>query len=245
MKNKLSFLLAIGLLINSVLPPNAVAIGGRNNRESNINSDANSLPNIDATSAPPCMSWISPVVKPRFAMLCIHGLGLYSRAYADFGKRMSRHGAAVYAIDVRGFGAWMKAEGKSEVDFDACLEDVRVTLQAIHRAHPGLPVFLLGESMGGAIALRAASMYPDLMDGLISAVPAEERFQQKKTDLKVAMEMLRGPNRQFDIGSQIVEQASTADVINPVTGKSEKIVNQKLVQDWTEDPLARMKLSSK
>jgi alpha-beta hydrolase superfamily lysophospholipase/thiol-disulfide isomerase/thioredoxin len=176
----------------------------------------------------PCISWMNPLVKPRIALLCIHGLGLYSGSYHAFGMRMARLGIITYAIDVRGFGSWMKAEGHEQVDFAGCLEDVGRALQTIRQANPGLPVFLMGESMGGAIALRAASKYPDLVEGLISSVPAGERFQQKRTELKVALEFLRGPNRKFDIGSKIVKQATQDD---------------KLRQDWSSNPLDRMDLS--
>lgn len=185
----------------------------------------------------PCTSWINPAVKPKVVMLCIHGLGLHSGSYATFAQRMTRFGFAVYAIDVRGFGSWMKAEGHSQVDFDACIEDIKVALQSIRKVNPGLPVFLLGESMGGAIALRAASEYPELIDGLVSSVPAGERFQSGRTDLKVAGHFLTGPNREFNIGKQVVEQAST--------DKQNKDVNETLVKDWESDPLARMKLSAK
>ncbi len=178
----------------------------------------------------PCVSWISPLVKPRAVLLCIHGLGLYSGSYANFGRHLSRLGIAVYAIDVRGFGSWMKNGGHEQVDFNACLNDVKTALTSIRAANPGLPVFLLGESMGGAIALRAAALYPDLMNGLISSVPAGERFKQKKTDLKVALQFLKGPNKQFDVGSSIVDQAT---------------VNPKLREDWAKNPLDRMDLSPK
>ncbi len=178
----------------------------------------------------PCVSWISPLVKPRAVLLCIHGLGLYSGSYANFGRRLSRLGISVYAIDVRGFGSWMKNGGHEQVDFNACLNDVKTALISIRAANPGLPVFLLGESMGGAIALRAAALYPDLINGLISSVPAGERFKQKKTDLKVALEFLKGPNKQFDVGSSIVDQATN---------------NPKLREDWANNPLDRMDLSPK
>lgn len=191
--------------------------------------DADVLPGADQHSAP-CISWEDPLVKPRMALLCIHGLGLYSGSYNTFGMRMARHGVATYAVDVRGFGSWMKAQGHAEIDFKDCLEDVHTALISIRKANPGLPVYLLGESMGGAIALRAASMYPDLIDGLISSVPSGERFQQKKTDLKVALEFLKGPNKQFDIGNKIVDQATK---------------NDKLRKDWSSDPLDRMDLSAK
>lgn len=180
--------------------------------------------------SPPCLSWISPVIKPRALLLCVHGLGLYSGSYANFGKRLSRLGINVYAIDVRGFGSWMRNGGHDQVDFDGCLNDVKITLQSLRSANPGLPVFLLGESMGGAIALRAASMYPELIDGLISAVPSGDRFKQKKTDLKVALQFLKGADKQFDVGSSIVDQATA---------------NPKLRQDWASNPLDRMNLSPK
>ncbi|MBS1956551.1 MAG: alpha/beta fold hydrolase [Cyanobacteria bacterium SZAS-4] len=176
------------------------------------------------------MSWISSGTKPKALLLCIHGLGLYSGSYINFGKHLSRLGINVYAIDVRGFGSWMRNGGHDQVDFDACLNDVKTTLLSLKAANPGLPVFLLGESMGGAIALRAASMYPDLISGLISSVPSGDRFKQKKTDLKVAMQFLKGANKQFNVGSAIVDQATA---------------NPKLRRDWADNPLDRMDLSPK
>lgn len=178
-------------------------------------------------------------MRAKFALLCIHGLGLHSGSFSDFGKRMAKLGGVIYAIDVRGFGSWMKAQGHQEIDFNACLEDIRSALVAIHRAEPGLPVFLLGESMGGAIALRAATNYPELINGVVSAVPAGDRFKQKRTDLKVAIQFLTGPKRQSKrIGKQVVEQAATA---RDPDGK--KVVDERLVQQWEDDPLNRLDLS--
>jgi alpha-beta hydrolase superfamily lysophospholipase len=193
-------------------------------------------------SAPPLRCW-TPTLPPRFALFCIHGLGLNSNSYADFAKRVNRFGGIVYAIDVRGFGAWKEEGQHDKIDFDATLADVKVALKQIHTAHPMLPVFMLGESMGGAIALRATSMYQDQITGLVSCVPAAERFQTKRTDLKVALELLRGPNHEFDIGKQIVKQAATAGYAND--GKDVKVINKKLETSWEDDPMNRMKLSPK
>lgn len=174
----------------------------------------------------PCRSWVNPVEKPIACLLCLHGLGLQSNAYEFFGSEQAKRGIAVYAIDVRGFGLWMKAGGKCKVDFNQCLEDVKQTLQTIRAANPDVPVYVLGESMGGAIALRAASMYPELVDGLISAVPAGERFNQEKTSAKVFLNLLTGRNI-MDIGGDLVKQATT---------------NAKLRSQWKDDPLSRLVL---
>jgi alpha-beta hydrolase superfamily lysophospholipase len=184
----------------------------------------------DTGNNAPCLSWVDPLQPTVCCLLCIHGLGLNSGSFDSFGQRMASHGIATYAIDVRGFGSWMKAQGHSEVDFNSCLSDIQVALKSIRAAHPGKSIFLLGESMGGAIALRATSLYPELIDGLISSVPAGERFKQKKTDLKVALEFLTGPNRQHNIGKSVIDQATK---------------NEKLRDDWEGDPLDRMDLSAK
>jgi alpha-beta hydrolase superfamily lysophospholipase len=178
----------------------------------------------------PCVSWIDYSRDPKAVILCVHGLGLHNGTYADFGKRMCQYGYAVYAIDMRGFGSFMESKGEQRVDFDGCLEDIHSTLKVLHRLHPGLPVFVLGESMGGAIALRATAEYPDLIDGLVSSVPSGDRFKQGKSELKVALHLLDGANKPFDVGEDVVEQA---------TQKPE------LRAAWSNDPLARMDLTPK
>jgi alpha-beta hydrolase superfamily lysophospholipase len=185
---------------------------------------------------PPTMAWVDAEREPRAVLLCVHGLGLHNNSYEAFGKRMAQKGVATYAVDVRGFGSFMNKSTENTVDFESCLEhDIKPTLKVIHRAHPGLPVFLLGESMGGAIALRATEKYPDLVDGLISCVPSGDRFGQAKTDLKVAIHLLKpgGGNKKFDIGSSVVKAASTG------AGG----VNSGLAQDWLEQKLNRKELS--
>lgn len=181
---------------------------------------------------PPCRSWtpqnLRPGEKPLLGILCIHGLGLQSNSYEFLGKELAnKFGYNVYAIDVRGFGSWMNAKGKQQVNFDDCLADVKLSLESIEAANPGMPLYVLGESMGGAIALRAASMYPDLVDGLISSVPAGERFNQGKTSMKVFLNLLTGFNI-ANVGGDILGQATK---------------NQKLASQWKNDPLSRLNLT--
>ncbi|MBK9206396.1 MAG: alpha/beta fold hydrolase [Candidatus Obscuribacter sp.] len=106
----------------------------------------------------PCLSWFNADMPVKAVFVCVHGLGLHNGTYEALGKRLSTFGYATYAIDVRGFGSWMEAKGRECVDFDGCLSDLKSTLKVVHRAHPGVPVYLLGESIGGAIALRATPL---------------------------------------------------------------------------------------
>jgi acylglycerol lipase len=176
----------------------------------------------------PLISWLSP--NPKAIILCIHGLGLHNGSFAPFGRQMRTRGYDVYAMDVRGFGSWTKAKGEERVDFEQCVEDVRTALNAIHEANPRLPIFLLGESMGGAIALHAAAKYPELLSGVISSVPAGDRQNEKAMDLKIAFNFLFDRDKNLDIGDDLAKR---------VTEK------EQLRQRWEHDPRARLSVSAR
>ena len=165
-------------------------------------------------------------------MLCIHALGFSSKSYDDFGRRMAGAGIPTFALDVRGFGEWMKQPEEAHMDFEACLVDVEQAMKTLHKAYPGLPVFLVGESMGGAIAIQAASRYPDQVNGLISAVPSatSRAGGVMKTGTVVAFHTATSPTGKVDM-SQVVVEGSTSD---PVLRKK--------IED---DPANRMELSRK
>lgn len=188
-----------------------------------------SHPDIDDHPIP-TGTWVNPNGQVKFCVLCIHGLGLNSRSFEHFGKQLVKQGAAVYAIDVRGFGQWRQIEGHSEIDFANTLTDIEKTLQTMRQRYPSVPVFLLGESMGGAIALRAAAMYPDLVDGLVSSVPAGDRFKQTQTELKVATQLIAGGNKKHDIGKQVIAQATE---------------NLEMREHWENDNRNRVDFSAK
>jgi acylglycerol lipase len=178
----------------------------------------------------PCRAWV-PKTMPKTVLLCVHGLGLNSASYENFGRRMSGLGIATYAVDVRGFGTWMKLEGKEQVDFNACIDDVAQALKVLHTAYPHLPIFVLGESMGGAIALRVTAVHPELVDGLISAVPSGDRFHKTKNELRVALRLVTGGSKKpMDVGTRTIEDATDDPAVR---------------EQWKDDPLNRLNLTPK
>ena len=176
----------------------------------------------------PIASWQDQNVEHWAALLCIHGLGLHKESFAPLGKNLASQGIATYAMDVRGFGSWMHTKDHRRVDFEQTMRDVLASLKAIRQAHPDLPIVILGESMGGAIALQAAALYPDDIDGLVASVPSGDRFGNKKTTMKVAMAYVRSPDKLIEIGKHIVSQASS---------------DEGLRQNWSDDSQARMDLT--
>jgi alpha-beta hydrolase superfamily lysophospholipase len=201
-----------------------------------LDADGESVVGVQKKSADkqptitPCMQWIDNSVKPRGALLCVHGLGLHKGTYEAFGERMAKLGWPTYAMDVRGFGSFQSMPGTATrtVDFEGCLQDVRAALEFVHQAHPGLPVFIVGESMGGGIALQATARYPQLVSGLISSVPGAARYHQAADSVKVGFKMLTGAHKNMDV-TKIVVDRSTQD--------------QELRDRWLKDDLARFQLS--
>lgn len=174
------------------------------------------------------VAWETPDTKPRAMLLSIHGFGLHKGAFDPFARRMVQLGVAVYALDVRGFGSWTEDGVKHrKVDFYNTLIDVGTHISWLQRIHPGVPIFLLGESMGGAVALQATAMFPDSVKGLIASVPGNEYFGASQTSLDVARRFVRRPHKPIDLSPEVVDRA---------TDKGE------LKKSWKNDPAARLQL---
>lgn len=172
--------------------------------------------------------WLNPLVEQRGIVIAIHGLSLQHSSYDALAKELADAGFSTVAFDVRGFGSYRQALGAEQVNFDECLRDLRLVVTAIRGDNPGKPLFILGESMGGAIALQFAAQNPQLIDGLIASVPAGKRFKQKMTAVRVAIHFLENKNRPFDIGTDVINQATT---------------DPQLKQIWGGDPKTRSTLS--
>ncbi|MEX0758101.1 MAG: alpha/beta fold hydrolase, partial [Tistlia sp.] len=88
---------------------------------------------------------------PEAVILALHGFNDHSGAFASPAPALAARGFAVYAYDQRGFGAgpnpglWAGA--------GRLAEDARQALALLAERHPGRPLYLLGESMGAAVAL--------------------------------------------------------------------------------------------
>lgn len=173
----------------------------------------------------PVIAWKNQTPNAVAAILCIHGLGLENRAFTSMAAELNRRGYLVYALDVRGFGSWTQTRGEEVLNYPQTLADIRNVSEVIKQRNPGLPLYVLGESMGGAIALRAGAQLGDVLNGVISSVPSAERFQEKKMSLQTAMHFIIDPHKAFDIGSTVAERATS---------------QESLRTQWKEDPKAKM-----
>ncbi|MFE1755734.1 alpha/beta hydrolase [Streptomyces anandii] len=111
-----------------------------------------------------------PHPRPRYTVLVVHGYGEHSGRYAGVADTLVAHGAAVYAPDHAGHG---RSEGERVVveDFEDVVADVRLVAGMARAAHPGLPLVLIGHSMGGLIAARYAQRHREELTALVLSGP--------------------------------------------------------------------------
>ena len=113
--------------------------------------------------------WANP--EARFVALVAHGYGEHAGRYEHVARRLVAEGAVVYAPDHLGHGLSEgdRAHVDDGEDFSA---DLHRVVQRAREAHPGLPVVLIGHSMGGLIATRYAQRHPGELTALVLSGPA-------------------------------------------------------------------------
>lgn len=174
--------------------------------------------------------WCDPNVEAKAVLICVHGLGLHHKSFNSFARRIAPRGIVTISFDVRGFGTYLASKGQDDLQIEDCVKDLIEVIKLIRDDNPDKPLFVLGESMGGAIALHVAAQAPELMDGVICSVPSGARHQGASTALKVGFKYIKSKNKPMNIGEQVIKQATE---------------QESLRSDWSNDPSARLKLTPK
>lgn len=139
-------------------------------KKSNVAQLANGLYLTEDGAYLPLRQWL-PSSEPKAVLIALHGFNDYSHFFDSPGKYFSSQGIACFAYDQRGFGAapkrglWAGEEAYSN--------DLKTLVNLLKKHYPDRPMYLLGESMGGAIVITAMSgkEMPEV-DGIILSAPA-------------------------------------------------------------------------
>ncbi|WP_284643333.1 alpha/beta hydrolase [Paenibacillus silviterrae] len=135
-------------------------------------------------------SWLPEPGQPiRGIVQIVHGMVETAARYERFAQALVKAGYGVYANDHLGHGRTANSEeelGHLPKDaFRHMVSNVAGITSLIHDRHPGLPVFLLGHSMGSMLAKHYMVRYASKVKGvLLSGVKAE---QGPELDIGIAL----------------------------------------------------------
>lgn len=111
-----------------------------------------------------------PAGPPAAVLLALHGFNDSRNAWTFAGPSFADAGILVYAPDQRGFGE-TQARGFWPGG-DALVDDADTVARLLRARHSGLRLFVMGESMGGAVAMRLAVDHAPPVDGYVLSAPA-------------------------------------------------------------------------
>jgi acylglycerol lipase len=121
-------------------------------------------------AALPLKAWL-PEGAPKAVVIGLHGFNDYSNAFAIPAEAWQQDGIATYAYDQRGFGA--APERGMWPGTETLVADLDAATRLIVQRHPDTPVFVAGESMGGAVIMAAvADGRLQNVQGVVLSAPA-------------------------------------------------------------------------
>jgi alpha-beta hydrolase superfamily lysophospholipase len=179
-------------------------------------------------------SW-QPEAKTRGVVVIVPGLNSHSGQYLWVGEQFAAKDLAAYAIDLRGRG---RSEGERYYveKMEDYTDDLATLVRIAKSENPGLPVFVLGHSVGGVVSCVYALDHQSEIDGLIC-----ESFAYDLPVPEIALLFIKGlsyitphthvfplKNEVFSRDPQVVESMNNDPLIQ---GESQPAQTSKVIID--------------
>ncbi len=166
--------------------------------------------------------------KPKAIIILVHNLGEHSGIYGDFAKNLTDNNYSVVSLDFRGHG---RSEGKRGYasSYRKLIKDLQTLIDNSESLFPGYPKILVGQGLGGNIAIYYLSTYVTNISGLIVLSPwlvLEHRFPKSK--------LFIGNIVRHIIPTCMLEIAFTAE---------DKRRSREAIQKYKNDPFIHNKVS--
>lgn len=191
-------------------------------------------PQFDSLTLP-VREWVNPLMPARGVVVMVHGTTQHSGSFELFANHLSSLGFKVVAYDMRGHGRWyhnQKSFDQGEnVNYSRSSQDLIVLLTHLRVKYPTLPLFCIGESIGGAVAVRAGSANPGIVDGLVLVSPGTKPCTFNP--VMVAKDFVKG----------ITHLDKLMDVTRYITRYSSD--DHRVTKEMVSDPLSRTELTGK
>lgn len=113
--------------------------------------------------------WL-PQIEPKALVILIHGLGEHIGRYEHVAQAYTDAGFIFRGFDLRGHGQSEGRRGHAD-SYDQIAFDIDQFIHDASSAHPDMPVFLYGHSLGGALVLYYGVTHQGFLKGIIATSP--------------------------------------------------------------------------
>jgi alpha-beta hydrolase superfamily lysophospholipase len=152
--------------------------------------------------------------EPWAVIAALHGMDDYANAFHLAAPVWAGEGIATYAFDQRGFGRSPQRGIWAGTELMA--EDLRTFCAVLRRRHPKAVLAIVGESMGGAVAIAAlASDRPPDADRCVLLAPAVWGWSSQPLAYQIALRLaeLVAPHKVFNPPSFVTSHITASDNI--------------------------------
>ena len=168
--------------------------------------------------------------NPRGEILIAHGFGEHSGRYGALTDHLVNHNYCVTAYDHRGHGLSDGLPGHVE-NFSEYDEDLAKIISSVRSRSRASPLFLIGHSMGGLIALRYAARKSGMLTGAVISAPL----------IEVAVPVPAHKLMIARVGARMNPRWRLSNEINPANLSRDPEVGRA----YAADPLVNRKVSAK
>lgn len=189
-----------------------------------------------------------PADAARAVVLIAHGAAEHAARYARIASRLNAGGYGAYAVDHRGHGRTgaVAALGvfAAEDGWNRAVADLRQLVGIIRERHPGLPVVLMGHSMGSLMAQQYLAEYGDSIDAaVLSGSTLVDGFGELVPLIEEEV-VENGREAPCRVMAQMMSGGFSAGIENPRTGHDWLSRDHDEVQAYIDDPLCGFELSA-
>jgi len=163
-------------------------------------------------------AWTTSSSRPRAAVVNLHGLGDHSGLYPNLAGHLPVRGLALYAYDMRGNG---RSPGQRAYlrSWQEYRDDLHRFVVRVREWEKDVPLFLLGNSLGGLVVLDYALDHGAGLAGVIAAAPPLGRLGVPPVLMALGRVMSRVlPRFSLEVGMDLTGLARDPGVREMVLG---------------------------
>lgn len=185
-------------------------------------------------------SWVEEDSDPKAVILIAHGMAEHSGRYDHFARFLCENGFAVYMNDHAGHGrsAQIKGHFADKDGWECVVKDLNALMDQAVERHPGLPIFLMGHSMGSFLTRSFIVRYGERLTGcVICGTMGKNPGVPVGKAVSAAQIRLMGPRSRGDRISRLTSAGYNKRIENPVNGSAWLSTDDAVCRAFEADPL--------